>query len=63
MSAERQQQVFEPFFTTKGSGQGTGLGLSITANIVKQHHGELRVESALGEGTTFFVRLPSARPH
>ncbi|MDA8159116.1 MAG: ATP-binding protein, partial [Desulfobacteraceae bacterium] len=39
-------------------GKGTGLGLSISYDIVKKHGGEIEVESELGRGTTFFVRLP-----
>ncbi|QRK10158.1 PAS domain S-box protein [Archangium violaceum] len=53
-------RIFEPFFTTKMEGRGTGLGLSIVQRIVEKHGGQLRVESALGQGTTFTVRLPLA---
>jgi len=51
-------QIFDPFFTTKPPGQGTGLGLSTVFNLVKQHGGFLRVESQVGQGTTFWVYLP-----
>ncbi|MHC4339139.1 MAG: ATP-binding protein [Planctomycetota bacterium] len=54
-------RVFEPFYTTKGVGKGTGLGLSITCEIVRTHGGEISVESEVGEGTCFTVRLPVAR--
>jgi two-component system, NtrC family, sensor kinase len=50
--------VFEPFFTTKKDGKGTGLGLSIVKNIVEGHGGQVRFESEVGMGTTFFITLP-----
>jgi two-component system NtrC family sensor kinase len=50
--------VFDPFFTTKGT-KGTGLGLSVSYGIIKQHHGDITVESEEGQGTTFTVRIPS----
>lgn len=51
-------QIFAPFFTTKDVDEGTGLGLAIVHGIVKAHGGEIRVESNLGEGSRFMVRLP-----
>jgi signal transduction histidine kinase len=59
--AEQIDRIFDPFYTTKESGQGTGLGLSIAYGIVSRHHGAIEVESAVGAGTTFTIRLP-ARP-
>ena len=58
--ADQISRVFDPFFTTKQVGEGTGLGLSISYQIVKQHGGDISVESAPGEGTCFRVELPSA---
>ena len=51
-------KIFDAFFTTKEIGKGTGLGLSISYDIVKKHGGEITVESEVGKGTTFTVRLP-----
>jgi signal transduction histidine kinase len=52
--------IFAPFFTTKGLTGGTGLGLTISREIVRSHHGEIRVESTLRQGTRFIVSLPLA---
>jgi hypothetical protein len=52
-------RLFEPFFTTKGVGVGTGLGLSLSSSIVKGHGGRIDVESTLGLGSVFRVRLPA----
>ncbi len=56
---EIQPRIFEPFFTTKGVGDGTGLGLDIVQRIVRQHAGQIDVESRPGR-TAFTVRLPLA---
>ncbi len=50
--------IFDPFFSTKGVG-GTGLGLSVSYGIIKNHRGNIRVESAAGAGTTFTIELPA----
>jgi signal transduction histidine kinase len=51
--------IFDPFFTTKGIGKGTGLGLSISYAIIKEHEGNVSVESTFGEGTLFTIFLPT----
>lgn len=53
---ENLDKIFEPFYTTKE--RGTGLGLAITKQIIDQHHGEIRIESTIGEGTCVTVTLP-----
>jgi len=58
---EVQHRLFEPFFTTKPADQGTGLGLYISYQIVRAHGGEIRVDSAPGQGSSFEVRLPLGR--
>jgi signal transduction histidine kinase len=56
MSAENLSRVFEPYFTTKAS--GTGLGLLIVRRIVREHGGELSIESIQDQGLTLTIRLP-----
>lgn len=58
---ENLQRIFEPFFTTKGL-KSSGLGLSSSYGIVKKHHGEIEVESAVGQGTSFCIVLPEVAP-
>jgi two-component system, NtrC family, sensor kinase len=52
------RKIFDPFFTTKE--KGTGLGLSVVYGIVERHRGKVEVESAVGKGTRFTIRLPAA---
>jgi two-component system NtrC family sensor kinase len=57
---ENLDNIFDPFFTTKETGHGVGLGLAISYGIIKEHKGAIFVESEVGKGTTFTVRLPIA---
>ncbi len=52
------RKIFDPFFTTKKIGAGTGLGLSVSHGIIEAHGGTIDVESEVGKGSTFQVRLP-----
>lgn len=58
MPPAQLQKIFEPYFTTKQNKSGTGLGLYITKKVVEDHSGSIKVDSVLGEGTTFIIRLP-----
>jgi two-component system NtrC family sensor kinase len=54
---EQLSRIFDPFYTTKPVGEGTGLGLSISYGIIERHGGTITVESAVGKGTTFTIRI------
>jgi two-component system, NtrC family, sensor kinase len=58
IAKENLKKIFDPFFSTKCPGQGTGLGLFVSNNIMRKLGGTIEVESRLGQGTTFFVRIP-----
>jgi signal transduction histidine kinase len=55
---EQLPRIFDPFFTTKDVGEGSGLGLSIVHGIIERHGGKIVVESVVGQGTVFRIRLP-----
>jgi signal transduction histidine kinase len=57
---EVKAKLFKPFFTTKRKGKGTGLGLSVSRSIIEAHRGNIRIDSAPGQGATFVIRLPVA---
>jgi signal transduction histidine kinase len=63
ITQENLNKIFEPFYTTKKPGEGTGLGLSVSYGIIKDHSGEILVDSQIGKGTTFNILFPVvARP-
>ena len=58
MPQDALKDIFTPFYTTKQLGKGTGMGLSIVYGVVKMHAGDITVDSEVGKGTTFHVRIP-----
>ena len=66
IAQEHIHRIYDPFFTTKNGSQsgqprGTGLGLAVTYGIIQEHAGKIRVESAPGEGTRFYLQFPMTR--
>ena len=61
ISSEKLKKIFTPFFTTKPVGKGTGLGLSVCHGIIDKMGGSMLVDSRENIGTTFTIRLPSAK--
>ena len=63
IAEENRHRIFEQFFTTKEVGRGTGQGLAIAYQMVAdEHHGEINLDSKVGEGTTFIITLPMSQP-
>jgi signal transduction histidine kinase len=59
IAPDHLQKIFDPFFTTKSASRGTGLGLAVTYGLIREHSGEIRVQSAIGQGATFRLEFPS----
>lgn len=55
-------RIFDPFFTTRKVGEGTGIGLSVVKEIVNKHHGMIKIESEVNQGTIFEIYLPISKP-
>lgn len=62
IAPENLERIFEPFFSTKPPGEGTGLGLYVSNSIVRELGGTMEVQSELGQGAQFTIRLPKTRP-
>lgn len=62
ISKENLKNIFDPFFTTKEEAKSTGLGLFVAYGIIREHKGTIEVESELGKGTVFHIKLPVSFP-
>jgi signal transduction histidine kinase len=62
ISKENLKNIFDPFFTTKDEAKSTGLGLFVAYGIIREHKGTIEVESELGKGTVFHIKLPVSFP-
>jgi signal transduction histidine kinase len=62
IEAEEVPHIFEPFYSTKSDGKGVGLGLSMVYGIIREHNGTVEVDSELGKGSTFRIKLPRLSP-
>jgi two-component system NtrC family sensor kinase len=58
IAPNKLEKIFQPFYTTKPKGQGTGLGLALSRSIIEKHKGVLDVQSTVGQGSCFTVKLP-----
>jgi len=61
ISQDKLSKIFEPFYTTKKPGKGTGLGLAMVELIINRHNGKIDVESEVGKGTKFTIKLPKLK--